>query len=248
MPISLSISPSPYIKTIIVIIILTILILGLLGLTIELFIKNPIPAIWEWRVAGLLFAIMTLLSLLARTQEQSHLLPTLLNLRRDLILEKIDVESAKEQIDIALNGLRVDHIFQEDVSKILWYINDCHTSYKRVSEEMKLMEDIMSRTQSNTAKEDDVTIIKALKHSFDSNLAYARISERNGKDAMEKILKRFRFWERGNPAIHNDLKSIQEKLSCAMARVDSLTNEIKLRAERIRSQYVVENKNIDVAK
>ena len=240
-PFPLSTDLKPRFKDIIVIILLGLPTLGLFGLAKELFVNNPLPTICECRIAGLLFAIMTLTRLLARTQQQSHLFPILLNLRRDLILENLDIESAKQQIDIALTGLRVDHIFQEDVSEILGYINEGNMAYQCVSKELKLLEEILSHAQAHTAKEDDATVVKALQNSIECNLTRADAAHKNTKTAAEKIGRRFRFLESANPTIHNDLKSIQEKISCAVEPIDSLLNEIRLQAEKIRSKCGMTN-------
>lgn len=239
LPISLSPNLHLCSKVSIVIIFVGLPTLGLVGLSKELFMKNSLPTIPEWRIAGLLFAIMSLLSLLAKTQQQSHLLPILLNLRRDLVLEKIDIASAKQQIDIALTGLRVDHIFQEDVSKVLWHLNERNIAYKHISDQLKLVEKMLSRIEDNTAKEDDLTVARSLKDSIKSNLVRANTARKSEKNTAEKIYKRFKFLELANPAIRNDLKSIQEKITCAVAPVDFLFNEIKSQGEKILSKCEV---------
>src|SRR5688572_29511838 len=71
------------------------------------------------RIAGLIVAITSLLRVLANESTTPPLLFSLIEIRRDLALGRIDVKHGADQLDIAILGLRIEDAFQEDVSKIL---------------------------------------------------------------------------------------------------------------------------------
>jgi len=92
----------------------------------------------------------------------------LVNIRRDLALGRMDIESGKEQIDVALAGLTIDKMFQKDVGEILGYLSSISSGIDEVSKEHALLEEKMSEVENLEGNE--ATMVEALKRSCGSRL------------------------------------------------------------------------------
>lgn len=61
----------------------------------------------------------------------------MINIRRDLAFDQISVENAVQQADIALTGLTMSDILQEDVQKILGLIEKMNLDYGKEIDAVK---------------------------------------------------------------------------------------------------------------
>ena len=101
-----------------IILITTSLFIGTLGV-LQTVIHNQVD-IHTWKLSSLLFAISIILGLLAKQgPNQSPFLNSLINIRRDFILNKITDNEAVKQIDIIFSGLSISTILQKDIDNLL---------------------------------------------------------------------------------------------------------------------------------
>jgi hypothetical protein len=92
------------------------------------------------RTATILTLVVYVLILLADVRTTSPILASLVSIRRDLALDRMDVNSATRQLDIALSGMQVRDLLQEDVKEILDYYDGVNKLSKEVIQSHKTAE------------------------------------------------------------------------------------------------------------
>lgn len=119
------------------------LILFLLGL-ISLIGVFSIPkalevTIMDIRIVCLLSVAFYLFYLLVRVENNFPLRTFLINLRRELQFDRVDLDFAKEQAEIAIIGLRLSNVFQDYISNLLGLLEKFNNDVEEVG---KLIDDI----------------------------------------------------------------------------------------------------------
>ncbi len=76
-------------------------------------------SISDYKLSSLILAFSILLIILVRSRIRTPLLDSLIRLRRDIALSKLDIDDAVKQVDIALIGLRVTDVFQKELKLFL---------------------------------------------------------------------------------------------------------------------------------
>lgn len=118
-PLSLKSGSKNKIATILIILIFILCLSVGSWFLIEIGIQNK-PSMISWQISGSFLVISIIIGLLAKSnRESSPLLNSLIDLRRDIILNKISFESALNQTDIVFSGLSISHLLQDEVEKIL---------------------------------------------------------------------------------------------------------------------------------
>lgn len=114
------------------------------------------------RVGALLVLIAYVLILMADLRTESPILPSLISIRRDLLLDKIDVNLAARQIDIALSGLKVEDVLQEYVGRLLDCFDVINHNFRQMLQIDEATENLRSELQTALDKEKAVSIKKAI--------------------------------------------------------------------------------------
>ena len=89
------------------------------GLILMLLSQTISPKIVEYRLAGLITSASIIILLLSSSQGHHFLLDNLIDIRRNLGMDKTDVTFAKRQIEIAFYGMELDEFYQSDLNKLL---------------------------------------------------------------------------------------------------------------------------------
>jgi len=184
--------------------------------------------VYEWRTAVLILAIVTLVRFLIRTEREQYLLPSLVSIRRDLGLGRIDIESSKEQIDVALAGLTIDQMFQKDLSEILAYYSSISAEIDQVCKEYALIEEKMSQEQD--IGESERRVCEALRRSSRSRLENINKTlglVRNHAKKMNRKMWRVRLIA---PSSVEEVKAVANKVlngvSSVEGKLDILTQRL----------------------
>lgn len=119
------------------------------------------------KVALLLTFIAATFELMGRLPTISPILPSLISIRRDLALDKIDVDQATGQIDIALSGMKVGDLLQENVKEILDQYDAINNILKQMTEGSKAIESLLPLVTSKTSPVDLESISKAVEALFE---------------------------------------------------------------------------------
>jgi hypothetical protein len=82
-------------------------------------VPNTEVVVASYRAGGLLTAIGYLIVLLALVTKDSPILQSLLEVRRNIVFNRVDLDSATSQVELALGGMQVPDAIQKDVHPIL---------------------------------------------------------------------------------------------------------------------------------
>ncbi|MCX6571732.1 MAG: hypothetical protein NT006_10020 [Candidatus Aminicenantes bacterium] len=135
------------------------------------------------KVALLLTLITTTFALMGRMPIMSPILPSLDSIRKNLVLNKIDVDRATSQLDIALSGMKVGDLLQENVKEILDQYDAINNVLKQTTEDSKAIESLISHAASNVSVDELKNISRATGALFDKK-------DKQGEDlvALQKKL------------------------------------------------------------
>lgn len=73
----------------------------------------------EFKISFLIISMLVIIFFIASVGSKSSLGESLIDLRRDLILEKLPVEQIRKQMDLALKGKKIDDYFNNEISHVL---------------------------------------------------------------------------------------------------------------------------------
>lgn len=135
-PLPTSLPRMPFINAVIAVSFLGTLIWGLSGYTSVALASLQKTDISNLRMAGLLVTASYLVWLLARGVKTQPLLISLIEIRRDLSLNRIDVNTAVRQTEIALAGMQVADFVQQDISMMLKIIEQVNSHYISIMQEI----------------------------------------------------------------------------------------------------------------
>ncbi len=114
----------------------------------------------DYRFGGLLWSISFLLSNLVIGSNRPRLLDTLIELRRDLALGRIDVTSAIKQFDIALSGLQVSDLFQEQIKNVLALLEKANQEVKSAGECIEVATTRLSTNSGGALTPDEIKLVE----------------------------------------------------------------------------------------
>ena len=129
----------------------------------------------DLKVAVLLTLIGCVLVLMADLPITSPILSSLISIRRDLVLDKIDIVWASRQIDIALSGMQVGDLLQDNIKEILDYYDTINNALKKLTRTMEAIQKQIPGEPSDLREGEyssNMEAICALKDVFKSDADY----------------------------------------------------------------------------
>lgn len=123
------------------------------------------------RVTGLLWTASMLIILLNMTRSKSPLIGPLINIRRDLGLNNIDVPTAKRQIELAIHGLQVADILQQEVSAVLTPLRLALNAQDQIDQELQALLAQLPTDSSSDLTSTQKHLVSAVMRSFESLIA-----------------------------------------------------------------------------
>jgi hypothetical protein len=94
----------------------------------------------SYRVGGLLVAISYLILSLGMVTKESPILQSLIEIRRTISLNRIDINSAMSQAEIALNGMQVSDAIQREISSILSLVDNLNEATDKLISQISTMQ------------------------------------------------------------------------------------------------------------
>jgi hypothetical protein len=90
----------------------------------------------DFRIAALLLVMVCLLRILGTLRTKTPILESLIKIRREFLLGHVNTSTAVQQVEIALEGLRVDDILQEEVGGMLYLWSSAGAEIQKASEKI----------------------------------------------------------------------------------------------------------------
>jgi hypothetical protein len=153
-----------------------------ISLLVNILIANQtIFQIPEYRMSGLLLTITYITVLLSKWKFYNPILNNLIKTRRDLALEHITYEAAKDQIDIAFEGLKATDVVQNEVSLLLSELNIFSAELDLAEKNFKEVAELLENYKDGFTDRQRTIVVALLKATL-SHLA-------NGQSANIKVGK-----------------------------------------------------------
>lgn len=199
-----------------------------------------VPSIDSWEISGSLLVITIIARLLANSNnDHSPLLNSLIDLRRDIILNKISFESAINQADIIFSGLSISHLLQDEVEKLLEKQRDILRILHSVANEYEA-----TKNASLNNPTDKCTLCSSLNRSVNSSMK--EVESLVGE--YRKKYKKFTFrsemllsmsssseasieWNKLNEKISHNLTNIEESLILVKEKINSFKSDLNCTQE-----------------
>ena len=175
------------------------------------------------KVAVLLTFIAATFALMGRLPTISPILPSLNSIRQNLVLDKIDVNWATRQVDIALFGMRVGDLFQKDVKEMLDYFDRESKLLRKLTRTLEAAESFIPADPSNLGKDEFSNNREATMALMEDAESYAGQSLSLYEELTKSI---HRYSEKDRRIMLMDKRSVGE-LEGITSKVEMAQSELK---------------------
>jgi len=109
------------------------------GYASALWNQVPPPSVSDYQIGALLLVTSHLIQMLLGQSTQSPLISSLRDIRRDLVCGRQELKAAIDQIDVALLGLKVHDVLQDEVHTLLKSISDFRSILREANEQAQAL-------------------------------------------------------------------------------------------------------------
>lgn len=127
------------------------------GYASALSTQVPTLNVSDYRVGALLLVTSFLIQKLSGQSTQSPLISSLRDIRRDLVCGRQELKAAIDQIDVALLGLKVHDVLQEEVSTLL----KSHSDYRSILRKLNVQTQALASTLPNQPTGEELIVARA---------------------------------------------------------------------------------------
>lgn len=205
-------------------ILINMVILGILVWSLFGYYANIIYSInvtvSEYRIAGLLIVITYLLTILTQGTQTSPILSSLIEIRRNLCFNKIDIDTAIQQIDIALVGMKLDNLIQEEIGGLLTLFDKTNSEYSEALIKTNVIESILCDKTNDQSKEQKIVVAKSLIESIGHHVKKINKFSNVLDLHFNKLTKRLKWIVFVSTDREKIISSIIDKIKSAIRNVD----------------------------
>ena len=216
---------SAYIYTIIMAAVGCIAIVGLVRI---IYFNTISPSISEWRIGLILFCLSLLTIILFLFKPNPILLLQLDDIRQKLAMGQIELNRAKQQIDLIIHGLTLSNIFQSKISDILVVLKTIQNMFNKFHSEIAIVNKFVEAPSEDMTKKDSSTVYKAL-------IAISEIQEeiesqyQKVGNKYSKLNRKVMFYGGMHKDINLDIENIFTTIDTEYDKVTELSNTAKVR-------------------
>lgn len=199
-----------------------------------LWISPGGATVYDVRFAIVIAAIFFLSLKLISVPRGALTLDVLTNIRRELMLERLELETAIEQADIALTGDRASKLLESYIAKLLSLYRDAKAEFSRSVSLLDQLEEWQSGTVEKMSPEQLTfrrELIKALDSSIDKAYDIVIVDISRAYKPIEQrimMLQPFGFLEGSD-----DLKDLEKKLQAVHADLTGQVGKFRTKYEKI---------------
>ncbi len=144
---------------------------------------------------------------------------TLVDLRRSLAFDKINVTSATGQFDVIVTGLKVSHVLQREISTLLASFEESAANSQLAATETKALSALIAGLRDRKTDLDQTPVVHAaIAASVAQHLDIAVAKLESSKKGYIKVLSRARRWQSANPSLKGEIDLLEEKMDSAWNR------------------------------
>lgn len=194
----------------------------------------------NYRIAGLLVVIGYTFYLLLELSEKVPLLAHLIEIRRDLSFNRIDLKTAIKQAEIAIAGISVDEKLQEDIASVMPLLEQRNLEFNRIHSKITAISKEIPKEFSEITKEHEKKAKEVLLPCLEEidNLV-------KQDDEIEKLKRKLKIHvsiaENESP---ESVKSAKDFLKS----IEELETEIENKAETMLADFLPMIENIKAKK
>ena len=178
----------------------------------------------EYRLSFLIATGVLLLLLLTRGARHVSMLASLINVRRALAFGKIDVDTAIQQTDIILTGMRMQDLVQEDLKRLLEYIDQVEEEFAEASKNLDGAEAEIAGLSGQLSPEQEIRV----RRTVDSNNQHIEKAEK----VREKLVRQL---DKFSKRVRRTYILSREGFDAAMEAYSKIGAEGERRRERYHS-------------
>lgn len=194
-------------------------------------------ALTELRVSALIMVVTILLLKIADKKNEYLLLPKLIDIRRDILLDKISAENAKKQIEIALIGLGLTDIVQKEVLSILEKYEIANNSLELFESHINDINKDIDEKHIDNAKVKTTELMMKL-DSPDNLLRKVKENITDIRKELPKLVLKLRFTKQWSEDTEKEAvvigEMIMEQLKKVDERVSNVLNSLMILKDKIR--------------
>ncbi len=172
----------------------------------------------NYKIAGLLlvasYVLMMLFGLFGGAGSSSPILSSLIEIRRDVALRRMDIESSIRQLDIAIAGMQVDEVLQEYVRVILQAFEEINQQYKKALKIVEAAEPYLPKEGSILA-ENERKLIEATIESYQPHIKEMDVPFNKIEEQLEKLRNRAKLLIMISPDTEDHILRIMDKIRLA---------------------------------
>ena len=222
-----------------------VILLMALGYVVILTRTDTEVTVDDLRMTGLIVAVTFLLLILSSLRTNSPIRNSLINIRRSLALGRISIDSAISQLDVAIAGLKVQDVLQEDVSRLLDLFSDYASEARMASKNIKAMrmpiDSAVRKAGTEESLDDELILVLNIYDATSRHLA--RIDDLN--ERMDHELDRLgwrmalvsRFSTRSDDSLDDVMEKIREEGRKADAEFASFQEENEKVFEHAKAEF-----------
>lgn len=200
-----------------------------------LWISPGVASVYDVRLALVIAAIFYLSCRLVSVPRGALTLDVLTTIRRELLLERIELGTAIQQVDIALTGMRASDLLESYVSKLLSLYRDASAELSRSMSCLDQLEKPHSATEENPSPEQLASGHQPLSILASSIQKAHKIITMDIPGAYRPIGQRMMvLTSMGFLKDSDDLQNLDQKLKAVQADLDEQIKEFIVKFNEIR--------------
>jgi hypothetical protein len=189
----------------------------------------------DFRVTALIVATIFLIEKLLKGVKESPLLESLIDIRRDLVWGNMNLVTAISRADIAMAGLKVSDVFQEDLRKVLDLFEQNDQEVKSIIGKYESIETTLPKNDSDFTKEQSDKVLKL----FDSLDEHFEKSSKIKSKLMRRLVwfnARADMVRRYSPEAADEINAVTSKIESASKTTDKTSEDLVTVSTQVRGR------------
>lgn len=218
--------------------------IAIVGLVRIIYFNTLTLSLLEWRIGLILFSLSLLTLILLSLKPNPILISQLDDIRQRLAMGQIELNRAKEQIDLIIHGLTLSNVLQYKISDILVIIKTIQNMFNKIISKLAIVEKLFAQGEELT-KEGYLTNYKTLSaiHKIQNEMESQYEMLRN---KYSKLNRKVTFFYRGiNKDINLNIENIFETIDTEYEKVNELRNALKARLDDLLDKMGEKMKKTD---
>jgi len=218
---------------------------ALFGLLESLWLRLVTPYPTDYRMGLIILGLLILIRFLISVPVESPLVENLVRIRRNLGLGKINVESARNEAEIALLGLSVSAALQKPLTQLLDMIEEQRVIFQSIVAEWQEVHKLWRQSQSNEIQLSEANIlIEALGKSIEAHIAEHQQLKNKYHQRLHRFKVRTAILEGMSKDSTSEIDHLFSKIELGEKKIKDEMEEFKAQREREKDKFEEDRKKL----